>query len=196
MTRALLARLLAVLHFAALCPSLAFALNGRYEGLLEPDSRDPPIPIVVELTEPGMFLSGTVKTSAPYKASAPVESGRNDVGQCTLYVVLSRRLTLRMEGSCDSTAFNGTYRLSDTQKRSITRGTFRLPRMGATPAPVKLESKRSGATSAACLKANTHCLAACPRGDESVEFMCSNHCRTKLGICKRQIKKPPPSEAE
>jgi hypothetical protein len=188
-------RQLTLLLFAALCSSLAFALDGRYEGLLEPDSRDPAIPIVVELAEPGMFLTGTVKTSAPYKASAPVESGRNDVGQCTLYVVLSRSVTLRMEGSCDATSFNGTYRLWDTQKRTITRGSFRLPRKGATPAPVNLESKRVGATSAACLKANTQCLLACPRGDDNVEFMCSNHCRTKLGICKRQIKKTLP-EAE
>lgn len=195
MTRAPLARLLALLLFAALCPSLAFALTGAYEGMLQPDSRDPPVPIVVELGELGDSLKGTVKTSAPYKASAPIESGGNDLGQCTLDVTLSKSVTLHMDGRCDSKSFNGTYVLWDTQKRAITRGTFRLPRKGSEPQQV--ESKRSGpgSTSGACLKSNAQCLAACPRGDTSVEFMCSNHCRTKLRICKGQLKKPLP-EAE
>ena len=36
----------------------------------------------------------------------------------------------------------------------------------------------------ACLKANTACLIACPRGDYNVEFLCSNRCRTKFQQCK------------
>ncbi len=44
---------------------------------------------------------------------------------------------------------------------------------------------------AACLKANTQCLTACPRGDEGAELMCSSRCRTKFRACKGRVTKLP-----
>jgi hypothetical protein len=41
----------------------------------------------------------------------------------------------------------------------------------------------------ACVKANTRCLAACPRGDTDAEYLCANHCRTKMNACKAKANK-------
>ena len=49
-------------------------------------------------------------------------------------------------------------------------------------------------TVSACLKTNTRCLAACPRGDTEIEYLCSNRCRTKLQSCKAQVAKQTASE--
>ena len=193
MLRARLARQLALLVFAALCPALAIALNETYEGMLQPDNRDPRIPIIVELRDLGASsLKGNVQASPPYKGNAPIESGANVLGQCTVNVVLSKTVTLRLDGSCEQAAFTGTYMLWDTQKRTVTRGDFRLTRKAQESAKVDdaRNTKASANSAAACLKANTQCLLACPRGDSGVEFVCSNHCRTKLRTCKSRTKRP------
>jgi len=192
MLRARLARQLALLVFAALCPALAFALDETYEGTLQPDNRDPRIPIIIELHDLGASLKGNVQTSAPYKGDAPIESGANVFGQCSVNVVLSKTVTLRLDGSCEQTAFTGTYMLWDTQKRTVTRGDFRLTRKVQASAKVddKSNTKASANSAAACLKSNTQCMLACPRGDTGVEFMCSSHCRAKFRTCKSRIKRP------
>jgi hypothetical protein len=198
MLRARLARQLALLVFAALCPGLAFALKETYEGVLQPDGREPAIPIVVVLQDVSTFLKGNVKTSSPLKGEAPIESGSHNYGRCTINVTLSKTTFLRLYGSCDQASYIGVYTLWDTTKKLKTDGSFRLTRK--VPEPVKVESKPSttGAanSAAACLKANTRCLVSCPRGDDSAEFMCANHCRAKLRTCKAQSKKPLLEESE
>ena len=178
------------LLFGALSPTLAFALSETYEGMLQPDTRDPRIPIVIELRDVGMDLQGKVKTSGPFKGEGSFGSGDYTFGQCTVQVDLSATLVLRLSGSCSSTSFNGTYSLRDKQKRWTGYGTFNLPRKTAEVA--KGESRRTvTGTEAGCLKANTQCLLACPRTQESADFWCSNRCRVKLRNCKAQVKKAP-----
>jgi hypothetical protein len=178
-----------VLLFAALFPVVASALNEVYEGLLEPENRDPKIPVVVELRDLGLSLQGSVKTSGQFKGTGVIENSDNNFGQCTVNVELSPILILRMNGPCDPVSFSGTYSLADKQKRTITFGTFNLARK--SPEAVKAGSKRAPATTASCLKANTQCLLSCPRTEESADFVCSNRCRTKLNACKARVQKAP-----
>jgi hypothetical protein len=180
---------LLLLVAAALFPALASALNQTYEGALEPGNRAPKIPLVVVLKDLGVALEGTVKTSAPFKASAPIDSGTNVYGECTVNVDLTKNVALRLYGRCDLESFSGSYTLWDKQKGAVTRGNFNLARKA--PEPVKLDSRRTF-TPSSCLKANTQCLIACPRDDETAAFMCSNRCRTKLQTCKAQTKKTAP----
>jgi len=187
-------RLFALFAFAALCPGLAFALAETFEGLLEPDGRDsPPIPIVVELRDMSTLLTGNVKTLLPLKAEAPIESGTNNYGRCTINVMLSKTIFLRLYGSCERAGYTGVYTMWDRQRKIRTEGSFRLTRR--VPEPVQAEtnpsSKTSPSSAAACLKANAQCLHGCPQGDQSAEFMCANHCRTKLRACRAQGKKTP-----
>ena len=191
MPLAILARRFTLLFFAALCPALAFALNGTYEGRLLPDSLEAPIPIVVELRDVGSTLTGNVRTSSPLTGNAPIASGEERFGQCNMRVVLNSSVTLRLYGSCQPTVFEGKYTIYYTQLNAQSKGSFRLTKKATEPA--KKESARSATAStiAACLKANTHCLTACPRGDQSTEFMCANRCRTKLQACKGQANKLP-----
>jgi hypothetical protein len=171
----------------ALLPALACAADETYQGVLDPDNRRAPkIPIVVALRDLGVALEGTVKTSEPYKASAPIDNGVNIYGQCTVNVDLSKTLSLRLFGSCDAETFNGFYSLWDKQNRAITKGRFRLTRKA--PEAVKFDGKRI-ITPSACLKANAQCLIACPRDDETAEFICSNR---KLQTCKAQGRKSAP----
>ena len=183
---------LALLVCVGLFPALASALDATYEGVLEPERRGSgatTIPIVVVLRDLGGALEGTVKTSEPLKASAPIGSGSNIYGDCKVNVDLTKTFTLRLYGRCDPQSFTGFYLLLDKQKRATTRGNFSLPRKA--PEPVKLDTRRSS-TPPSCLKANTQCLIACPREDETAGFICSNRCRTKLQTCKTQAKKPAP----
>jgi hypothetical protein len=175
-----LTRLL-LLIAAALFPALAAALDETYEGVLEPENRDPKIPIVVKLKDLGISLEGNVETSGTYKLSAPILVGDNAFGQCTISVQLSETVGLRMSGSCNPVSYSGTYALADKQKRISNFGTFNLARK--PPEAVKADAKRAP-TTASCLKANTQCLLACPRTEESADFVCSNRCRTKLNVCK------------
>lgn len=193
MLRVRLARPFALLVFAALYPALAFALSETYEGLLKPDSFDPPIPIVVELKDVDGTLKGSVTTSSPLKGDALIESGSYFYGHCRVDVVLANDVTLRLDGSCEKAVFKGTYMLRDLQKRRVTLGDFRLERK--PPEAAKTDSLGKTASASSCLKANTQCLAACPRGDPNVEFMCSNHCRTKLKSCRETVARKPPPEA-
>ena len=188
-----LARLL-LLIAAALFPTLAAALDETYEGLLEPENRDPKIPIVVKLRDLAVSLDGNVKTSGTYKFSAPIMVGDNSFGHCTINVQLSEMVGLRMSGSCDSVSYSGTYVLADKQKRIRSFGTFNLARR--SPEALKADARRAPTTTGSCLKANTQCLLSCPRTEESADFFCSNRCRTKLNACKARVKKAPLPEGE
>ncbi|HET7032470.1 MAG TPA: hypothetical protein VFJ48_05050 [Casimicrobiaceae bacterium] len=188
-----LARLL-LLIAAALFPTLAAALDETYEGMLEPENRDPKIPIVVQLRDLGLSIQGTVKTSGTYKLTAPILAGDNAFGQCTISVQLSLSVGLRMNGPCDPASFSGTYVLADKQKRTRNFGTFNLARR--SPEALKADARRAPTTTGSCLKANTQCLLACPRTEESADFFCSNRCRVKLNACKERLKKAPIPEGE
>ncbi len=193
MHRIRLVPLFALFVFAALCPIPALALTASYEGVLQPDGPDPPIPIVVELREAGGIMKGSVKTSSPLQGNALIRSGGNVYGRCTIEVVIAKDVTLRLDGTCEPATFNGTYMLRDVPKRKVTRGDFRLERNASDAA--RTDSARKTASASSCLKANTQCLAACPRGDPNVEFMCSNRCRTKFKSCKGTIASKPLPES-
>lgn len=185
-------RQLALFLCAALCPALAFALSETYEGQLIPRNNDPPISIVLQIEELGGFLTGRVKTSHPLKGNATIDSGRNVAGFCNLASALSGSVSLRLYGNCNSTSFEGNYTIYYTQSRNLARGTFRLTRKinesgkagsGLSSADI------TASNTVACVKANTRCLMACPRGDNNVEYLCANHCRTKLQACKGKASK-------
>jgi len=75
--------------------------------------------------------------------------------------------------------------------RAFARGVFRLTKVSAGKAGSGLTTADDGASNlVACVKSNTRCLAACPRGDTNVEYLCANHCRTKMNACKAKAKKP------
>ena len=181
------------LLLAALCPGLALAVSETYEGQLIPINNSPPIAIVVEIEETGGFLTGRIRTSHPFQSNASIEAGRKVAGYCNLASPIASSATLRLYGNCSATLFEGKYAIFYAQPRRILRGTFRLTKK--IVAPVKGGSglgseETSGSNLVACLKANTRCLAACPRGDTSVEYLCANRCRTKMQACKAKANKP------
>jgi len=186
MHRIHLVPLFVLFAFAALLPASAFALNETYVGVLQPSGNNPPIPIVVELAEVAGILKGSVKTWFPLEGSATIESATNVYGRCTVEALIAKGVTLRLDGNCERTSFNGTYLLTEPGKRTATRGDFRLERRA--PEEIKTSRFRKHPSVSSCLKTNSQCLAACPRGDPSVEFLCSNHCRTKLKTCRENAK--------
>lgn len=188
MPPARLFRRFAPLLFSTLCAAPAFALSDTYSGELTPTGGGSPIPIVVEMRESGTFLTGSVTTSDPVKGSAAIEFGRSMGGHCSFSVTLRPVGLLRLSGACDRSEFWGNYTLRDAQGSIVSIGRFDLGRN--KPAEAQGSGTRSTAdpttTAAACMSANTRCLIACPRGDPSVEFLCSNRCRSRLQACKGQ----------
>jgi hypothetical protein len=187
---------LALFLSAVLCPGLVLALSETYEGQLIPRTYDSPIPIVVQMEELGGFLSGKVRTSLPIRADANIDSGRIVAGYCNLTSALTSSITLRLYGDCSNTSFEGyftMYSMEGKVVKNVVQGSFRLTRKVS-------QSGKAGSGLAtadiaasnllACVKANTRCLAACPRGDTDVEYLCANHCRTKMNACKAKANKP------
>jgi hypothetical protein len=141
------------------------------------------------MEELGGFLTGKIRTSYPLKGDAVIDSGRNVAGYCNLVSVLSASVTLRLYGDCSSTSFEGRYTVYYTQSKNVARGVFRLTKVSAGKAGSGLTTADDGASNlVACVKSNTRCLAACPRGDTNVEYLCANHCRTKMNACKKANK--------
>ena len=190
MSFTILTRQLFLLLFVALWPTWAFALKETYEGFLVPNNGDTPVSIVVELEDLETFLFGRVKVSPPLKGNSPIEAGRIVAGTCNLATALSPNVTLRLFGSCDANAFEGIFTLFVTEPKKIGRGTFKLLRKAPEKGKDKVTGSDVASTSsvAACLKANTRCLTACPRGGDSAEYLCANRCRTKLQACKKASK--------
>jgi hypothetical protein len=194
MPPAVIIRRCAVLLLALLWSALSLARSDTYEGNLIPNGHESPISIVLQMEDSGSFLTGSVKVGAPINADAEIRNGRNVAGSCNLNSVLSNYVTLRLYGNCSTTVFEGYYTIFYTQSRSLARGTFRILRK------VKVADKNVDGiapptlTISACLKTNTRCLAACPRGDTDIEYLCSNRCRTKLQTCKTQVAKQAASE--
>jgi hypothetical protein len=183
---------LALLFLVALCSRLAFALSETYEGQLISRGNETPISIVLQIEETGGFLTGRVRTSHPLKGDASIDAGRNVAGFCNLSVPLSGSVMLRLYGNCSSLTFEGNYTIYYAGSRNVTRGTFRLTKkiVESSKAGSGLDGADIAASAVvACVKANTRCLAACPRGDTNVEYLCANHCRTKMQACKGKASK-------
>ena len=180
-----------LLLLAGLCPGLALAASDTFEGQLIPADHDAPISIVLQMEDLGGILTGRIITSYPLKGIASFDSGRNVAGYCNLSGALSSSLTLRLYGDCSPTSFEGKYTLYYTDPKKIVRGTFRLTKKVTPSAKGKgglASEDTSPSNVVVCIKANTRCLAACPRGDTNVEYLCSNRCRTKMQACKSKAK--------
>ena len=180
-----------VLVVAALASGAAVALTETYGGYLVPDGAEGTIPIVVELREIGSVLTGKVRTGYPVSGNASIAAGEHRSGHCSLRVVLSAAVTLRMQGICRSTLFEGKYTIHYTLRDDESEGRFRLSRKSPEEAKqaVAASPLTSTAATTACQKANVNCLTACPRGDHDAEFLCANRCRSKLQDCKSKAGK-------
>ena len=178
-----------LLLVAAACPAVASALTETYAGVLRPEGPDGPIPIVVELRGTGSRLTGKVDVGFPLSGKAAITSGENRSGQCDVKAVLNSTVTLRLQGSCRPSLFEGKYTVYYTLRDAESRGSFRLTR--ATPDVAgRIGSPGETATSVtACQKANLRCLTACPSSDPDAEFLCTNRCRTKLKACMGKVDK-------
>ena len=184
----------AFVAMAMLVSCRAAALTETYGGYLVPDGPEGTIPIVVELREIGSVLTGKVRTGFPISGNAAIAAGEHRSGQCSLKVVLSAAVTLRMQGICRSTLFEGKYTVHYTLRDDESEGRFRLSRKSPAEANKAVASSPSSTTTstAACQSANLHCLTACPRGDPDAEFLCANRCRNKLQACKGKATKTAP----
>ena len=171
---------------ATALPAVASALTETYPAALVPPSAEPD-PGRRQLREVGSVLTGKVDAGFPLSGKAAISSGENQSGQCNLEVVLNSSVTLRLQGSCRPPLFEGKYTAHYTLRNTESQGSFRLPRKPPEETK-KIGSPSTAATTSvtACQKANVHCLTACPRGDPDAEFLCANHCRTKLQACKKR----------
>jgi len=178
---------------AAGAPLDVAAYQARFEGwLISDNASDAPIHIVLDLEVNLIGLSGTVKTSPPLPG-AGVVSGDEQFGTCDLRSDLGRLTLLRLKGACSSSMpnFSGKYSLSQKGGRRQA-GIFRLTKAddssappGETPgAASDLPPEPSSLTPTRCIRSNSACLIACPRGDYNAELLCANRCKQKLKACK------------
>ena len=184
------------LALAAICgiaPASGLAYQNAFDGWLVSDNpSDLPVPISLNLEVNLAGVSGMVKTGAP-QPGAGVLRGDEQFGTCDLRSDLGQLTLLRMKGDCGPTmsSFKGKYVLSlrDGKRQA---GVFNLKKKS-------ISSERPGSdlgdttqqpdvfsnlTPTRCIKANTTCLLACPRGDQSAELLCVNRCKQKLKACK------------
>jgi hypothetical protein len=184
---------LALMLVGGVGPLTSFAYQAAFEGLLISDNpSDPPIPIEVNLVVNLAGVSGTVETRSP-QPGAGILGGIEEFGTCDLRSDLGRLTLLRMKGSCGPamSSFEGKYALSLTNGKRQS-GVFRLSRESppngerkADPLGGGRQSREfSNLTPARCVKANSACLLACPRGDQNAELLCVNRCKQKLNTCK------------
>jgi len=178
---------------AAGAPLDVAAYQARFEGwLISDDASDAPIHIVLDLEVNLIGLTGTVK-SAPPLPGAGVVSGNEQFGTCDLRSDLGRLTLLRLKGACSSSLpnFSGKYSLSlrDGKRQA---GIFRLTKANdgvaapsEAPGPASdLPTEPSSLSPTRCIRANSACLIACPRGDYNAELLCANRCKQKLKACK------------
>ena len=176
-------RLRHLLFLAAACPTAASALTETYAGVLRPVGPEGPIPVIVELRGTGSMLKGKVDVGFPLSGKAPITSGENRSGQCDVKAVINSTVTLRLQGRCRPSLFEGTFTIYYTLRDAESRGSFRLPR-ATSEAAASIGSPGEGANSTtACQKGNLRCLTACPSSDPDAEFLCTNRCRTRLKAC-------------
>jgi hypothetical protein len=135
-----------LLILATLACGPAVALTETYGGYLVPDGAEGTIPIVVELREIGSVLTGKVRTGYPISGNASIAAGEHRSGQCSLKVVLSAAITLRMQGICRSTLFEGKYTIHYTLRDDDSEGRFRLSRKSPEEAKKAIAASPSTAT--------------------------------------------------
>jgi hypothetical protein len=177
-----------------------FACSDTFKGMLTPQTLDPLMPIVVELEDSAGKLSGTVSISSSLARQGPIISGEISGYKCAINSDVGRGVMLRLVGTCTPTVLVGRYvmRFPDARPR---QGMFRLLKIRTeNKAPSKIETQpkqlnirreRGGLsvpTVAECLKVNSACLGACPRGEYNAEFLCTNNCKRKLAACKARGK--------
>ena len=188
----------------AAVPLDSAAYQARFEGwLISDNTADTPIRIVLDLEVNPVGLSGMVKTAPPLPA-AGVVSGDEQFGTCDLRSDLSRVALLKMKGQCAPymASFDGSYSLrSQDGKRQV--GVFKLTKTNSasTEGPRTVDEPSPVAptlTPTRCIRANSACLIACPRGDYNAELLCANRCKQKLKTCKANrpsIPDAPPTPA-
>jgi hypothetical protein len=181
---------LSLLFCLAFCPTAAVAFTATFQGFLLPGSFDPPIPITVNFEEAYGNISGSVKTLPPLSGEGRITSGRKERNGCNLTSHLGHGVRLRLDGHCRATTIDGKYRLYFADGRRL-NGTFRLQSVnldkGKKGSGENEPSEPLPATTTVCLKANSMCLAGCPRGEHSSELLCANACTRKLAACKRKV---------
>lgn len=187
----MMARILCCLGL--LCYSaLIHAFSGTFQGLLVPDSFDPPIPIMIEVKESYGIFSGRFKTSSPLTGEGPITSGEKQGQNCNLTSRIGNGMRMRFEGKCTPTLLEGKYRIYFPDGRMVV-GKSRLSLLKLDNDKKKNDAETNFGRSlaeinTACLRANSACLAACPRGVQSDEFICANGCTRRLTNCKAKGK--------
>jgi hypothetical protein len=189
------ARRLALSVYLIFLVKAGFAATETYIGTLNPENSQPRIPVILEFEEIGGRLLGKAQTSPPLKGEGRFLSGEKRNGdECGLKAYLGEGVSLGMTGRCTTTQYDGIYHLYFPDKQQILTGKFTLKRLKPEKGKKELsESERwrlSSSSNTACLKANSQCLAACPRtGEYNAQFLCANNCKHKLGTCKIKRKK-------
>ena len=171
-------------------PAVALATPTTFQGLLIPASFDPPIPITVTMDDSYGNIKGRVKTSVPLVGEGPITSGRKERSICHLTSQIGSGVRLSLEGNCVADTMAGRYRVHFPDNRRVD-GTFRLHAVASDKAAKKGWAEETApavpATRATCLRANSACLTACPRGGDNSEFLCANACTRKYAACKRTV---------
>lgn len=184
---------LALVLIYGVAPLTGLAYQTAFDGWLISDNpSDPSVPIALTLEVNLGAVSGTVKTGSP-QPGAGVLRGDEQFGTCDLRSDLGQLTLLRMKGGCGPTmsSFNGKYVLS-LRNGKPQAGIFKLNRTNtpggrSSSAPgegVRQPGELSSLTPTRCIKANSACLLACPRGDHNTELLCANRCKQKLKACK------------
>jgi hypothetical protein len=170
----------------------AHAVSGTFQGLLVPDSFDPPIPIMIEVKEAYGIFSGRFKTSSPLTGEGPITSGEKRGQTCNMTSHIGNGIRMRFEGQCTPASLEGRYRIYFPDGRVVV-GKSRLNLLKLDNDRKKNDAESTFGRSlaeinTACLRANSACLAACPRGVQSDEFICANGCTRRLTNCKAKGK--------
>jgi hypothetical protein len=182
-------RLRHLLFLAAACPAAANALSETYAGVLRPEGPEGPIPVVVELRGTGTVVTGKLDVGSPLSGTATITAGENRSGQCDIKAILNSTVTVRLQGNCRPSLFEGKYTVYNTLRDAESRGSFRLTRTSREAATRIGSSDETGTSLTACQNAHLRCLTACPSGDPGAEFLCTNRCRTKLKACMGKVDK-------
>lgn len=176
-------------------PLASFAYQAIFEGwLISDNASDPPIRVVLKLEVNLAGVSGTVKTASPLPG-AGVLGGDEQFGNCDLRSDLGFLTLLRMQGRCGPAAssFDGTYTVHSADGKRQARA-FRLTRTRTGGQGINEDLSRgsqpprefSKLTPTRCIKANSACLLACPRGDYNGELLCANRCKQKTSSLQRK----------
>ena len=180
-------------------PLTTFAYRAGFEGLLMSDKlADPPIPITLSVEVNLAAVSGKVKTKLPLPGEG-VLYGNEQFGTCDLTSDLGGLALLTMKGTCGPTvpSFEGKYLLK-LKGGSRQSGTFKLTKVRTDKAAREKNpdtadrkaSEFSASTPARCIRVNSACLLACPRGDYNAELLCAANCKRNYNACKRSRGNP------